>query len=153
MKIAAENQGLQIKIRFSPREIGLNAIFEKKTGIHAQVILDFEQHIFFFVNAEHFRQAIGDHFQNLHVFSILFKKRVHIIKFSPNPINLMKYCFPSIQIGDPEVRIDGNQKEMTIFLDPSLKGIVRGTDGHYLQLLNQIFARLFNIKKVSIEII
>ncbi len=65
----------------------------------------------------------------------------------------MKFCLPSIQIGDPEVRVAGNQREMVIFLDPSLKSIVKGTDGHYLQLLNQIFARLFNIKKVSIEIL
>ncbi len=148
-----ENQELQIKIKFSPREIGLNSLFEKRTGIHAQVILDFDQHIFFFVNPEHFRQAIGNRFQNLHFFFYLLKKRVHIIKFSPNPLELMKFCLPSIQIGDPEVRIDGNQKELTIFLDPTLKSIVKGTNGHYLELLNQIFARLFNIKKVSIEII
>ncbi len=153
VKNFAENQELQIKIRFSPREIGLNSIFEKKTGVNAQVILDFDEHIFFFVNPEHFRQGIGDRFENLHFFSNLLKKRVHIIKFSPNPISLMKFCLPSIQIGDPEVRIEGNQREMTIFLDPVLKPIVKGTDGHYLQLLNKIFARLFNIKKVAIEII
>ncbi len=152
-KIAAENQELQIKIRFSPREIGLNSVFEKKTGINAQVILDFDQHIFFLVNPKHFRQAIGNQFENLPFFCSLLKKRVHIIKFSPNPINLMKFCLPSIQIGDPEVRLVGNQREMIIFLDPALKPIVKGTDGHYLQLLNQIFSRLFNIKKVSIEII
>ncbi len=150
---ASDNQVLQIKIKFSPREIGLNSVFEKKTGICAQVILDFDKHIFFLVNPEHFRQAIGNHFENLNFFCDLLKKRVHIIQFSPNPINLMKFCLPSIQIGDPEVRLEGNQREMIIFLDPALKPIVKGTDGHYLQLLNQIFARLFNIKKVSIEII
>ncbi len=152
-KIAAENQELQIKIRFSPREIGLNSVFEKKTGVHAHVILDLDEHIFFFVNPEHFRQGIGNNFENLHFFSNLLKKRVHIIKFSKNPVSLLKFCLPSIQIGDPEVRLEGNQREMTILLDPALKPIVKGTDGHYLQLLNKIFARLFNIKKVSIEII
>lgn len=153
MKLTLDNQELQIKIRFSPREIGLNSVFEKKTRITAQVILDFDQHIFFLVNPEHFQQAIGKNFENLHFFCNLLKKRVHIIKFSPNPVDLMRFCLPSIQIGDPEVKFEGNQREMVIFLDPSLKPIVKGTDGHYLQLLNQIFARLFNIKKVSIEII
>ena len=147
-------QEFHIRVKFSPKEIQLNSLFEKKTNVHPRMALNFEDtgHIFFFVDPDDFHQAAGRNFENLRYMHEICNKRVHIIKYSPDPVKLMKFCLPSIQVSDPIVKINGNLREMVIHVDPSLKPIIQGAGGHYIQLLNQIFSRLFKIGKVSIEI-
>lgn len=147
-------QKLRIKVKFSPKELHLNSLFEKRTLVQPRMTLNFEDagHIFFFVNSEDFQRAIGANFKNLQVLHETCKKRVHIIKFSPDPVKLMKFCLPSIQVNNLMVKINGQQREMIIHVDPVLKGVIRGAGGHYLQLLTMIFSRLFKIAKISIDI-
>jgi len=141
------SQKLNIKRKYSNKELYLYQYFYKKTKIYPESVFIYKNSIiFFFVkNEDYFKTKLSLR----SVRKDLRDKKVLIIRAEQTLIRLLFSFFPDTYIHDIkiDIREKSNEKIITVgFLSFEERGIAVGRNGDYIKSVNEIFQKYVNFK-------
>ena len=141
------SQKVQIKKRFSNREIQLYQYFFKKTNIFPSNVIILDNYILFFVDAKYY-------FRTKNRLRLLRKELINhkilIIRSENILINLLFGFFPDTYIHDVKLEFNediGMKIVHVQFLSYEERGIAIGGKGDYIKTVNQIFENYIEFEK------
>jgi len=133
------SQKIEIKKRYSNKELLLFQYFLAKTKIFPENILIINGTIFFFVKKkDYFRAKLHQYFLRMEAKSM----KVIIISVERTLIKQIFSFFPDIYIHDIKLNAEENKKYYCItifFLSYKERGIAIGNGGGYIDAINEIF--------------
>lgn len=130
--------------KYDLQSMGLISLFEKITRAHAKrLFTDKRGQLVFIVEEGQAGKAIGKNGMNIRRLRVLFKKRIKIIEFNPDPKEFVKNCIAPIEVD----AITLNEGKLTLTsADTKVKGMLIGRERQNLKELNMIVQKFFKIE-------
>jgi len=126
------------------------SVFEHITRTPVQDCVYNDDKVIFVVAKGHLGQAIGKGSGRIKKMREMFKKTVDIVEYHPDPTEFVKNIFHSYGVRKATLEVQGNKSEISVEVDPALKGKSIGKNGKNLRLARELANRHHKIDSVVV---
>lgn len=130
--------------KYDLQSMGLISLFEKITHTHAKrLFTDKRGQLVFIVEEGQAGKAIGKNGMNIRRLQALFKKRIKVVEFNPDPKEFVKNYIAPLEVENITLKED----KMTLTSqDTKVKGMLIGREKQNLKELNMVVQKFFKIE-------